>query len=238
MIRVALCDDTAADRIHLRSLLKNCAFPLEITEYSSGDELIWDVETEKVRFDIYLLDIYLTGISGVETAQRLRAVDDRALLIFTSTSEEFYREAFDVYALNYLVKPVEQGALDTAMRKAADELERQREKVLIISSRGRTQILRHDDIEYISSANHSLCFHMRGGEEHSSYGKLDTIAEQLTVDSFVRCHQSYIVNLLHVTGHAPKKFYIRDVTIPVSRSYAVQAQEALNRYLFGIFEKN
>lgn len=237
MIRVAICDDNEFDRTHLRTALENCGIPLEITEYASGENLLWDVETEKADFHIYLLDIYLTGVSGLDAARRIRAVDEQAVLVFVTTSRDFYQEAFDVYALYYLIKPVEQTALNTLMEKATSGMERQREMVLPLTYRGRTSILRYDEIEYISSSNHTLSFHLHGGGERTCYGKLDEIITQLKSGSFIRCHQSYIANLRYVLERTAKGFHMERTVIPISRAYAEEAQEAFNQYLFGAFEQ-
>lgn len=237
MIRVAICDDNEFDLSRLRTALANCGIPLAITEYTSGETLLWDVETEKACFDIYLLDIYLTGINGVEIARRIRVLDEQALLVFVSSSEDFYREAFDVYALYYLLKPVEQAALNALMKKATLGMERQRKMTLPITYRGRTSVLRYDEIEYISSANHALCFHLRDGGERRCYGKLDEIISQLKSGSFIRCHQSYIVNLRYVLERVVEGFRMQHTVVPISRAYAEEAQEAFNQYLFGAFEQ-
>ena len=238
MIRVVICDDNEQDRFRLWSMLKNCALPLEIAEYSSADALLGDVEMGNAQFDLYFLDIYLSGINGVEAARRIRNADGNALPVFVSSSEEFYREAFDLYVLNYLIKPVKPNQLDAVMKKAVDELSRLQERLLPVTSHGRTYLLRYDEIEYIFSRNHALYFHMTNGEEKSCYGKLDDVASQLKSDAFARCHQSYIVNLAHVLEHMPGNFRMKDTVVPISRSYANAAQTALYRYLFNIFDEN
>lgn len=238
MIQVAICDDNPSDLSRIRALLQNCGTPLSITGYPNAENLLWDIETHKARFNIYLLDIYLKEISGMDAARCIRALDEDAVLIFTTSSRDFYQDAFEVYAFNYLVKPVEQSALNAVMEKAVGAAQRLLEKVLPITYRGQTFLLRHEQIEYISSSNRILCFHLRGGIKRQCYGKLDEIAEQLKNEIFVRCHQSYIVNLHYVLERVPEGFHMESTVIPISRSYAAKAQEAINRYLFGIFENN
>lgn len=238
MIRVAVCDDNPSDLSRIRALLQNCGTPFSITGYTNAENLLWDIETNQSRFDIYLLDIYLKEISGINAARRIRALDESAILIFTTSSRDFYQDAFEVYAFNYLIKPVEQSALNDVMERAVRATQRLQEKVLPITYHGETFLLRHEQIEYISSSNRILCFHLRGGIKRQCYGKLDEIAEQLKNGIFVRCHQSYIVNLHYVLERTPEGFHMESKTIPISRSYAAKAQEAINQYLFGIFENN
>lgn len=236
MIRVAICDDNVSDLARLRTMLEGCGLSLTITDYACGENLLWDVETEKARFDIYLLDIYLEGISGVEAARRIRAKDGCAALIFVSSSDSYYRDAFDLFATNYLIKPLKQTALNTVMMKAAEGIRRQRDLILPITYRGCTYVLKQKDIEYISSSNRMLSFYMVSGEEHVCYGKMDQITAQLKSGDFVRCHQSYIINLRYVLERTSNGLLIGNTVIPISRSYAEEAEAAVNRYLFSAFD--
>ena len=64
--------------------------------------LLWDFESG-IHFDLFFLDIFMEGIIGIETAKRIRIINPNALLIFVSSSNDFYRESYDLYAFNYLI---------------------------------------------------------------------------------------------------------------------------------------
>lgn len=237
MMRVAICDTDAPERARLHAMLNRCPASLEISEYADAEALMWDVETGKAHFDLYLLDICLPDLDGLEAARRIRGMDSEAALVFFSSSEEFYREAFEVYALNYFLKPVEQETLDVMVAYASKRLQERQERTLTINYRGHTHVLRYENIEYISSSNHTLLFRLHNGEERRCYDKLDKVDAQLDHDVFVRCHQSHIINLRYVRDRIPNGFRMTNTVIPISRTYTVTAQKALNRYLLGIFER-
>ncbi len=237
MIRIAVCEDKEDDMAHIRSMLCQTKILCDFTEYTSAESLLLDIETNQKQFDIFLLDIYLPGQNGVEAARCIRHVNENAILIFLSTSEEFYREAFDLYAFHYLIKPVSLNDLTQVLLKAADRISTP-EETLQITFRGQNTILRHADIMYISSSNHALCFHMRGGIEHTAYGRLDELETQLASELFVRCHKSFIANLLYVNRLTREGFYIDETLIPISRSYAAAAKKSYHHRLFGIFDDN
>lgn len=238
MIHAAICEDDAQERASLCALLNRCCPSLELSEYGSAETLLWDVESGKARFELYILDIYFPGLSGLEAARRLRAIDEDALLVFVSYSEEFYRDAFEVYALNYLIKPVSEEALSAVIENAVRTLRRRKERTIAITSRGKVHLLRHDNIEYISSSNHTLLFHLHSGEERVCYDRLDRIAERLNNEDFLRCHQSHIVNLRHVLDLIPGGFRMAGTVIPISRAYSRAAREAFHRYLEDILKKS
>lgn len=237
MIRIAICEDKDEDREALRNMLCRTKILCDFTEYTSAESLLFDIETNHKQFDLFLLDIYLPGQNGVEAARCIRAANPDAVIIFLSTSEEFYREAFDLYAFHYLIKPVSLAELTEVLQKAADRIAAP-EETLQITFRGQNILLRHSDIMYVASANHALRFHMQNGQEYTSYGKLDELETQLASKLFVRCHKSFIVNLLYVNRLAREGFYINDTLIPISRSYAAAAKERYHKRLFGIFQEH
>ncbi len=196
-----------------------------------------DMENGQKQFDIFLLDIYLPGQNGVDTARRIRGLDKNALLVFLTSSEDFYREAFDLYAFHYLIKPIRLDSLTEVLTRAADHISAPEES-LHIMSRGQNIMLRHADITYIDSSNHILHFHMQDGQEYTSYGKLDEIQTQLASELFVRCHKSFIVNLIHVGKLSREGFHIGNIPIPISRTYASCAKESYRTRLFGIFQEH
>lgn len=238
MFKIAVCEDAAEDLAHLRSELHKIKIPCDITEYTNAETLLFDVEEGYKQFDLFFLDIYLPGQNGVEAARRIRAKDENAVLIFLSVSEDFYREAFDVYAFHYLIKPIGQAALKEVLQKAEKNIQKQQKDRLQLSFRGQNIILTCKEIVYISSSNHTLCFHLHNGKEQTIYGKLDEIEIRLDSELFVRCHKSFMVNLLYVDKWTHEGFYVENTLIPISRSYAQNVKEIYHRRLFGIFQDN
>ncbi len=236
MIQIAICEDKKEDLAHLRSMLCQTKILCEFTEYTSAEPLLLDMETGRKKFDIFLMDIYLPGQSGVEAARRIREMDEKAVLIFLTVSEDFYREAFDLYTFQYLLKPVRFDDLAEVMTKAVDHVSGS-EDILNVTFRGQSVVLHHEDILYIDSSNHVLRFHMRGGQEYTAYGRLDEIQTQLASKLFVRCHKSFIVNLIHVDRMSREGFTVGDTLIPISRTYAADAKDGYHKRLFGIFQE-
>lgn len=235
MIQIAICEDKKEDLAHLRSMLCQMKILCELTEYTSAEPLLLDMETGRKKFDIFLIDIYLPGQNGVEAARRIREMDEKAVLIFLTVSEDFYREAFDLYAFQYLIKPVRFDELAEVLTKAAERISAP-EEILNVTFRGQSVVLRHADILYIDSSNHVLRFHMRDGQEYTSYGRLDEMQTKLASKLFVRCHKSFIVNLIHVDRMSREGFTIGGTLIPISRTYAADARDGYHKRLFGIFQ--
>ena len=232
MICAAICDDNETELETLRGMLYRCGRGLSVTAYADADTLVRDVESGRACYSLYFLDIFLEGMDGVEAARRIRAADRAALIVFISSSEDFYREAYDVFAFNYLVKPVREEAFSKVLDNALVFLRQSAEHSIHFSYRGHSYSLRESDICYISSDNHNAAFHTAEGGIYLYYGKLNDLLPRLRSGLFARCHQSYIVNFMYVTSLGPKGFYVKDALIPISRTYADAAKRMYHNYLF------
>lgn len=206
-------------------MLERYQLSVEVTEYDVPEALFWDMETDGTRYDLYFLPW------ESESVGKLRDVDADALVILL-TEGGVRREKADASALGCLEMPVGEKELRALLERAAERLRQYKRRVIVIAQRGHTHVLRFEDIEYVSSANHTIRFHLRNGEERSCYGQLDKVFPQLDPELFIRCHQSHIVNLSYVTGHSAKAFHMTSGVVPISRSYSLQARKALEEYLF------
>lgn len=233
-LKIAVCDDVIADRQLLISLIKAEHITCECTPYDSGEALLWDFENG-AHFDIFFLDIFMKGISGVETAKRIRAVNSNALIIFVSSSDDFYRESYDLYAFNYLIKPLTKEKLAEVLHRAATDLNKDVNQVVRFSFDNSLHTIPCSHLLYLTSDKHIVYFHLTNGKALKSYGKMDDFVTQLHVKFFMRCHQSYIVNLKHVTGLTASEFMLGEVRVPISRKFSSQAREQYRVQMFHDF---
>lgn len=233
-LKIAVCDDVLADRQRLISLIKAEDPYCECSSYKSGETLLWDFENG-THFDIFFLDIFMESMSGMEAAKRIRIDDPNALLIFVSSSDDFYRESYDLYAFNYLIKPLAEDKLTEVLRRAIQHLGRDTDQVVRFSFNNSLHTVRCSQLLYLTSDKHIVNFHLINGETLKSYGKLDDFVTQLPSEVFVRCHQSYIINLKHVTDMTTGEFMLGEVKVPVSRKYSVQAREKYRKFMFSDF---
>ena len=106
-MNIALVDDRDADRVHLERILK--AYDsihhvgMACSHFAGGEALL--KEYQPFKYAVVFLDIYMDGLSGIETAKGIRKVDDDARIVFLTTSEAFRPDAFSLFATSYLIKP-------------------------------------------------------------------------------------------------------------------------------------
>ena len=118
-VKVLLVDDEAPARARLREVLADCAadMPLEILgEADNGVDALRQIEEN--RPDVLLLDIRMPEMDGIEVAQHLRLLSPATAVIFTTAYDNYASQAFEVNAVDYLMKPVRVERLRSALAKA------------------------------------------------------------------------------------------------------------------------
>ena len=196
---IAVVDDEKAIREHICGLVEEQQPESRIEAYATGEELL----ASGKRFDIVFLDIQMEGMNGIEAARNLReknanlGVED-TVLVFITGIKDYVFDAFDLYAFQYLLKPIDEGkfaeVLERAVREAAKKKER---RVLFIKSRNLT--LDQSEILYIESRAKKVEIHTVR-QTIEIYAAMDELEGQLG-DEFYRCHRAYIVNMDCITEY-------------------------------------
>lgn len=228
-MKIAVCDDCYEDAVRLKSFLNGH----DTRIYVNSEQLITDIENHKIHFDLYLLDIYMDdSMSGIDLAKRLRLQDEDTAICFISSSDVFYREAYDLYAVQYLIKPVEADMVEQLLERVSRNIVRNKERSLHFKWRGQAGAIPYGQVLFISSREHTLFIHCRDGQIQECKGKLDEMARQVCGEVFSRCHQSFIVNMYHVDRWEGTELVISGRRVPVSRRYYTEVKRRYQEILF------
>lgn len=228
-MRIAVCDDNRQDACAIRDLLDG----QDVKLYHDAESLLADVRQGGAEYDLYLLDIFMeNSMSGLELAQELRSANEEVVLCFVSTSDDFYREAYDLYAIQYLIKPVNRETMQRLLDKVEQIFIKNKEKMLPYSWRRSSGAIPYGKILYISSRKHVLSIRCTDGRIQESMGKLNDLERQICGDTFLRCHQSFIVNIYYVESMGGSNLTIAGERIPVSRRYYAEVKKRYHGMLF------
>lgn len=203
MIKVAICDDEKNIRSYLASLIRGQKAECEITEYASADEYL----SSGMGHDLLFLDIELEGsapgmdgntINGMGMARQIRGMEQikQPVIIFVTGYEKYVYDAFEVEALGYLVKPVNEQKFAEVFSRAQDKIlseTEQKKKTLLIQYAGANKAIPLDHIYYMESRKHKVVLYTKDGELEY-YAKIGELEEELR-GQFCRIHKGYLVNL-------------------------------------------
>lgn len=201
MITVSICEDETYFVSELKKMLDEyCSLReihVSISAFSDGEELLASNQVA----DIILMDIKLPTSNGMEIIRHLRDLGSDSQVIFITAFQKYVFQAFDLDAVHYILKPVSEEKLFSALDKAIKRVAANRGKTLLITSGTTASRVPLKDILYCEAMNHQITVHTLT-EQVQFFGTLDAIEEKLD-ERFFRCHRSYIVNMDHVIDKQP-----------------------------------
>lgn len=227
-LSIAICDDLIEERIHLAKLIqaycKKCALSPQIHLFSSGEELL-EAFTQPGLFQIIFLDIYMPGMSGVDTAKKIRAMDSSVFLLFTTTSQDHGMDSFQVQASDYLVKPIQAEGVAQAIDWCLEHMPKPlRQLAVLVEGEQRTFPLAV--IQYIDVYGHQSRIHTNQELIVTRRG-LDDLEAAIDSPDFLRCHRSYLVNMNYIQGMEGNDFRMSDGSlVPIGSTHTTQIRNS------------
>jgi DNA-binding LytR/AlgR family response regulator len=231
-IKIGICDDSAEDIRLLAAELIEYDPSVEITSYTNGQFLVDDLVESQVVFDLLFLDIYMPGMTGIEIAQRIHDSSKHSKIIFISSSIDHYSEAFSVFAFNYITKPIDRGTLVRILDQAMKGILIERRQTISFTYKSESYRVFCRDVMCLESVNKLLVFHMANGEVLQCYGKLNELLTKFPAVAFIRCHQSYAVNLFYINKMGEHYFQIGETLINISKRCLKESKEKYLGFLF------
>lgn len=232
-MKVAIIDDEPLARMELHYLVEKTKLVEEIFEGESIDDAFQLILTHQP--DLLFLDIHLTDESGLDLAKRLQAVPNAPLIIFATAYDNHAVEAFEVDALDYILKPFEESRIQKAVQKANDAIDKAESNGtslsnsthagrLTLETDERIFLLSFSDIIYCEVQGKETTVHTKKGA-YTSQTSLSAIEKNLSSDRFLKVHRAYIINQDEIKEIQPWFNQTFQVTmsdkgkVPVSRSY-------------------
>ncbi len=197
-MQIAICDESCEETEEIRSCLQNYfshkSLSFDISSYTRSTDLLYEIEDGR-NFDIVFIETRLHNRNGINTARLLRSINFSGEIILTAQNCEYAIDGYEVNACGYVLMPICTKKLFDAMDRATQKLN---EDVYFIKHRGDVIALPLNDILFIESNNTKCTIHGKDGYNHTVYTQLRKIETELNDSRFLRCHQSYLVNMNHI----------------------------------------
>lgn len=237
---IAVCDDQAEELESLLKLLRNWQTERNRTvrykAFRSAAAML-DV-AHKEAFTLYLLDVMMPGISGMEAAREIRTFDAAAEIVFLTSSPGFAYESYGVKAMEYLLKPISSKLLYPILDRL-DVREQRPQESLTLKSGGTLIRVPFSQLAFVEVNGKHLYFNLTDGQVREVSGSMKEYEAQLLArPEFARIHRSYIVNLLQVEELSAKGILtFSGKNLPVSRLLLPQLQKDYMQLLFTLREE-
>ena len=233
MIRIAICDDDREYGTWLERVIFTVAGSgVEVTQYSSGEDYLVDVET---MHELIFLDVEMPGMDGIETAARIRKENRNAVLVFISGVRNPTPDSFKVAPYRYLLKSFSDKELELELREIFAETKRVfADDYLICEKDGHSIRVNLLDIFYISIVRGGCEIHTYTG--HVADGglvreKLAVLTKKLDDKDFAQAHNSYLVNLRNVDSFSKTDVVLKNKTmLAISRSKYAEFENQIFQY--------
>lgn len=231
VITIAVCDEIRKDAQSLAKKLSSLIPDAEIHIFRSRESLFHGLEDRHKKYDVLFMGLDGEKGESLETVRDIRLGGNYIPVVMVASNDHFYKEAFEVFASNYLMKPVESGELEHVLGPVLRSCEQENGKFLHFHYRTQIYTLQHSHLAYISSNLHNVVFHLTDGRIISCRARLGDFSGQLTESSFLRCHQSFLINLEKVTSLKKNSFVVGEAEIPISRAYLKDSRQKYKDYL-------
>lgn len=205
MLNIAICDDDIQTTGQMDTLISKIARQLfvkvEIEVFWDGESLVSSIENGAC-FDIIFLDIEMKKEDGISAAKKIRNFDKNVLIIYVSSYEIHMKESFSVRPFQFLIKPVSEKTLETCFELAYEEIISEDYYFRYSFQRVNYKVPIRNILYFESNKRKIVIVAEQGIYE--LYGKLNEIERSLKSckSSFLRVHQSFLVNYKHVQCQA------------------------------------
>ena len=207
VLKIAICDDEkefcdSAERM-LKLYMEEKAVPYQADVFNVPSELV-DMTEKGTIYDIYLLDIYMPGVTGMSIATELRSRDIKSPIIFLTSSTDHALEAFGVDATHYLLKPYTKDSFYVGMDKAMQSIASHKNDSVILKVDNDYRSIPISKLIYCEAEDKYQRLYLENGERllvRISGMELYKLLSEF--DSFYHCGRAHIINLNHINRVTP-----------------------------------
>ncbi len=235
--KVLVVDDEPPIRAELHYLLAQDGRVGEVVEAGGVTRAVEQIMEGGV--DVVFLDISMPGPSGLRLAEFLKKLQTPPILVFVTAYSEHAVRAFDLDAVDYVLKPVESSRLERALTKVENAI-RQREQFAVgrdlripAEHEGSKVFILARDIAFLEARGDYAAIHAQG-TTYLAKSSMISFEESLADEGFIRVHKSYLVNIGKVSGVRASGQGLMELTldqeqqtVPVSRRRAAQVKDML-----------
>ncbi|HRH41235.1 MAG TPA: LytTR family DNA-binding domain-containing protein [Pyrinomonadaceae bacterium] len=252
-IRTLIVDDEPIARDRVRRMLREESDIEIVGESGNGKEAVAFINENKP--DLVFLDIQMPEMTGFEALQEINPNKTPAI-IFVTAYDQYAIQAFDVHAIDYLLKPFNRERFKRAVERAREQVEKSTSgkidqrlaslladltnskkylERLVVKSVGRVFFLRTDEVDWIEAAGNYAKLHV-GREGHLIRETMNGLESKLNPDKFLRIHRSTLVNIDRIKELNP--LFSGDYTVMLKNGTELTLSRNYRDRLLELFEKS
>ena len=231
MLRIAVVEDDKTYAAQLKEYLVRYGTEknqkISVALFPDGEDIVTDYSAE---FDIILMDVEMTFMDGMTTAERIREKDNEVVIIFITNMPQYAIQGYKVDALDYVLKPISYFAFSQRIDRALTRVKKKEATYITVAQKGGKKKLNVDKICYVEVRDHDLIYHSTKGDIVTK-SSMREAEDTLGGTKFFRCNRCYLVNLEYVEDFRGNDVTVASDVIQVSRARKKAFMDALNDYM-------
>lgn len=238
MLHIAICDDLpdqlAVIAAYINDYIEKSALDAEVRQFTHSDALLTACETE--RFHIYILDIVMPMVNGIEAGREIRQLDREAQIIYATTEPSFALEAFSANPINFLIKPIDKVTFFETLGLAISKVNTDEESIITVRTRDGLRVVKLSSIIFCEYGKHTAQYALMGGEMLTTRTLQESFSEHveplLSDARFLQPHTSFVLNMARVKGFSKDGFVMRGgAVIPIPEKQYAAVRDTYMDYL-------
>ena len=231
MLRIAVVEDDKTYAAQLKEYLVRYGTEknqkISVALFPDGEDIVTDYSAE---FDIILMDVEMTFMDGMTTAERIREKDNEVVIIFITNMPQYAIQGYKVDALDYVLKPISYFAFSQRIDRALTRVKKKEATYITVAQKGGKKKLNVDKICYVEVRDHDLIYHSTKGDIVTK-SSMKEAEDTLGGTKFFRCNRCYLVNLEYVEDFRGNDVTVASDVSQVSRARKKAFMDALNDYM-------
>lgn len=234
MVEIAIVEDRTDALEQLESLLKQYSAEYKtLLQIHTFTNAVSFLENYTARYDMVFMDILMPMLNGLDAARALREKDEKVILIFVTSMQQYAIRGYEVAATDFIVKPVTYPQFKLKFTRFLDRLSMQPKHtstdILVKTETGFVRLL-PSRIRYVEVRGHHCVYHTEAGD-YRQYQSMKSAAEQLEDCGFAKCNNYLLVNLSYVTRMDGMSAYIGSEELPISHPRKNEFTKKLTEYM-------
>jgi len=233
MINCIIVDDEQHAIDILQHYIKQTPYLNLVASFTNPLEALALLGHQKI--DLIFLDIQMPELTGIDF---IKTIHGKSKVILTTAYSEFALEGYELYVVDYLMKPIRQTRFLAAVQKVMDQsvvVKESQPKLadddyIFVKTESKGKLLRINlaDIDFIESFKNYMAIH-RGGQKTLVYTSMKELEERLPKTQFIRVHKSYIISISKITGIEGNLVRIKNVSseIQIGENYKAELMEII-----------
>lgn len=239
MIDICICDNDVQDiekcLKYIEKFRQNYPEQEMMVKTFDSSQALLEYIQKHGGFDLYLLDIIMPEITGIELSKEIRKMRDKSEIIFLTVSSEYAVEAFGVRASGYLLKPVAEEDFNEIVSVCMERIFSYKEQSIMLKTNDGMRKIDINMLVMVESFNHTRILLLIDGTRIETPVTLTEIFERLSCyKNFYMPHRAYIVNMAHVTGIKKSSLLLAiGMEVPIAKGRQDKIKSAFLDYFFG-----